>query len=166
MNHIEYLESLGACSEAVEYASQFPALQAAWDACERGDWMLWLLGRTLNKNDEADLRRLTLVKARCAKLVLHLMQDERSRRAVEVAEQFGLGNATREELGVAADAAYAAYVAAYAAAYAVYAAAYAVYGPYVAYNAAERHILERAAGEVRNVFPVAGVPGLENERRK
>jgi hypothetical protein len=36
------------------------------------------------------------------------MRDERSRNAVEVAEQFGLGNATREELNAAAAAAAAA----------------------------------------------------------
>ena len=34
---------LGACQEAREWAEDFSDGQAAWDACPRGDWMLWLL---------------------------------------------------------------------------------------------------------------------------
>ena len=43
------------------------------------------------------------------------MDDERSKKAVEVAILFGEGKATREELDTAHDAAYYAYAAAYAA---------------------------------------------------
>lgn len=122
------LTDMNACTEAIEWVGDRD-LQKAWEECERADWMLWLAGRS-----GINLRTLTLVKARCAKLVIHLMEDERSRKAVEVAEKFGLGQATREELNEARGNAASAYAvaaayddaadAAYAdAAYAAYAAA-------------------------------------------
>lgn len=129
MNFREELTKIDACKEAIEWVGD-RTLEQAWNECERGDWMLWLA-----QKNGVDIRPLTLAKARCAKLVVHLMEDERSVKAVEIAERFGLGQATRKELGDAADAAsavfyasasaYAAYVAASAAASASYAASYA-----------------------------------------
>lgn len=40
----ERLEVLGACSSGIHWAAGFDDPQAAWAACQRGDWMLWLLG--------------------------------------------------------------------------------------------------------------------------
>ena len=40
------LVELHACREAVEWAKGYPSLRAAWKACKRGDWMLWLIGLT------------------------------------------------------------------------------------------------------------------------
>ena len=46
MNHWSAkLETLHACSDAIEWARKQPSLAVAWAACERGDWMLWLIGR-------------------------------------------------------------------------------------------------------------------------
>ncbi|HET9109059.1 MAG TPA: hypothetical protein VFN79_17925 [Steroidobacteraceae bacterium] len=60
----------------------------------------------------------------CARQVEHLLTDERSRDALDVAERFARGRATREELAAARSAAVnAADAAAAAAAYAAYAAA-------------------------------------------
>ena len=120
---------MDACQEAIEWVGD-RTLEQAWNDCERGDWMLWFAEKA-----GVELQPLTLAKARCANLVVHLMKDERSRNAVEVAERFGLGKATREELDVAAYAAYAAAAAdadaADAAARAAYAdAAYAAYAAY------------------------------------
>ena len=118
-NYIRAIKKLSACEEAVKDAHSFKTSEELWATCARGDWMLWLIGRIINQSDEAQLRKLTLVKARCAKLVIHLMKDERSRKAVEIAERFGLGQANREELDAAAaaacDAARAAACDAYAA---------------------------------------------------
>jgi len=41
---IKKIEAFNPCPGAVEWCEQFPDLQQAWEACERGDWMLWLLG--------------------------------------------------------------------------------------------------------------------------
>jgi len=63
----------------------------------------------------------------CARQVQHLMKDERSIKALDVAERYANGEASDEELKDAKDAAYAAFYVAYAATHdAAYAAAYAV----------------------------------------
>ena len=114
------LNSLYACEESIEWLNERNAEQM-WNGCPRGDWMLWLL-KKLNLNK----RKLTLCKGKCSETVKHLMKDERSIKAVEVAIRYGYSEATEEELSYAADAAADAYASAYAAsAYA--AAAYAAY---------------------------------------
>ena len=113
MKVTKILEKLSACSEGVDYIADQSAVDA-WNNCKRGDWMLWIASRR-----GVDIRILTKAKVECAKLVEHLMTDERSINALRVAEKFANGEATNEEL-VAAYAAAAA--AAAAAAYAAYAA--------------------------------------------
>lgn len=39
------LVRLQACDDAVEWARGYDTMDAAWAACERGDWMLWLACR-------------------------------------------------------------------------------------------------------------------------
>jgi hypothetical protein len=121
----EFLEKLNACDEAMDWIEN-RTIEQIVENCHRGDWFLWLA-----KKIKVDLQILTLAKARCAKTVIHLMKDQRSVDAVLIAEKFGLGNASRDEL----DAAYAAAAAAYAAAAAAY-AAYAAYADADSYAAA------------------------------
>jgi hypothetical protein len=114
----ELLIELKACSEAREWAAD-KTWKEIYTTCHRGDWLLWLFKRT----NPDDLQLLTLAKGHCVNTVRHLMKDERSIKAINVAIAFGEGKATREELDTAADA-----VAAYAAADAAVAAAvYAAY---------------------------------------
>ena len=43
------LSAIGACSEALDWLRALPAgttWQQAWDRCERGDWLAWLLHHT------------------------------------------------------------------------------------------------------------------------
>jgi len=123
------------CKDAVEFYKGFNTFEEAWNACERGDWMLWIAQQM-----GVELQPLTLAKGLCANTVRHLMKDERSTNAVDVAIKFGKGEATREELDDAAEASYvvacaadaadavaydAADAVAYAAADAAYDAAYA-----------------------------------------
>ena len=157
------LIELGACDDALSWAAGKTAAEA-WEQCERGDWLLWW-----GQKEGTDLRQMTLAKGRCAKLVLHLMQDDRSIAAVEAAENYGLGLIDLAELtaaAVAAAAASAASSASYAAwsaavthasaAYAAYAAsaAYAAYAAAAAYAdaasvAAKSETLKRCAVIVR-----------------
>ena len=116
MTFKELLIKLNACEEAREWAGDMP-IEEIVSTCRRGDWLLWLAEKV-----DVDLRLRTLAKGHCANTVRHLMTDERSIKAVDVAIAFGEGKATREELDAAADAAYAAAAAAAAAAYAAYAA--------------------------------------------
>ena len=124
-----FLEKHNACEDGFEFAKDL-TLEEFLETCQRGDWILWLFARTNPKS----LKELTLAKAHCANTVRHLMIDERSLNAVDVALAFGEGLATREEL---ADAAFAADDAAYAAADdAAYAAADDANAAFAASNAA------------------------------
>ena len=124
----EYLKSVDACQSAIDWAGDKPIEQVVAE-CHRGDWLLWLA-----KKCGVELQPLTLVKGHCANTVRHLMTDERSLKAVDVAILFGEGRATREELDDAASAAYAAFAA--DAAYAAYAASAASAAAYAADAAA------------------------------
>jgi hypothetical protein len=115
----DLLIKLNACEPAIEWAGDKTIEEVLRDSW-RGDWLLWL-AKKLN----LPLNKITLAKARCAKTVIHLMKDERSINAVIVAERFGLGECTLDELNDAADAAYDASAAAIAAANASAADAYA-----------------------------------------
>jgi hypothetical protein len=107
----QYLESLKACADAIEWAGD-KSIEQVVTECHRGDWLLWLA-----KQCGVELQPLTLTKAHCANTVRHLMTDKRSVKAVDVAIAFGEGRATRDELDTACHAAAASYAAAYDAAY-------------------------------------------------
>ena len=145
------LLKINACGEGMKWLADQTA-EDAWATCQRGDWMLWAGSRC-----GVDLQTITITKVKCARLVQHLMQDQRSLDALDVAEQFALGNATREQLAAAAadaanaaadDAAYAASAAADDAAYAASAAANAAAADdaaYAASNAAANAAADDAA---------------------
>lgn len=95
----EYLLKLRACQEAIEWAGDM-YIEEVVKKCHRGDWLLWLAQMV-----DMDIRTLTLAKARSAKTVIHLMEDQRSIDAINVAERFGLGEVGEDELKDAADAA-------------------------------------------------------------
>ena len=87
------LKKLKACEPAIEWAKKYDTIEEIVANVNRGDWLLWL-GTEL----DLPLQEMTLVRARCAKTVIHLIKDKRIRKAVDVAEKFGLGEATLEEL--------------------------------------------------------------------
>ena len=133
----DLLIELNACSPAIVWVEDKNIEEVLRDSY-RGDWLLWLA-----KKLDLPFNKLTLAKARCAKTVIHLMKNQKSIYAVNIAERFGLDECTLEELNAAA---YAASAAAYAdaAAYAAdaaydaasYADAYAADAAYAAADAA------------------------------
>jgi hypothetical protein len=104
MKVTEFLKKKSACKSAVEWAANQDDYKSAWESCERGDWMLWIA-----KKQGVDIRVLTKAKVRCARLVQHLMKDKRSLDALDAAEAFADGQASRGNFD-ASDAAYSAYV--------------------------------------------------------
>lgn len=122
---MDKLNKLNACSEAVRWFETQPDMETAWRDCQRGDWMLWLLGRlAVTKGDR---KRMVPAVAGCARLPLKYVPDgeNRPRVAIETYEAWGRGEATIEQVRAAVGGAYvvdAAAAAAYAA-YAAYAAA-------------------------------------------
>lgn len=91
------------CPEAIEFRKKFSTFKEAWEACPRGDWMLWIAAKV-----KVDGRLLTLAKGKCAETIKHLMKDDRSIKAVEAAIAYGNREIGDKELGDAADAAYLA----------------------------------------------------------
>jgi hypothetical protein len=110
-NLLRALESLGACAEALEWSGKRKLSRAAYLACVRGDWFLWLAVRV-----GVDRKLLVLAACDCARLALPIYEarhpdDKRPRTAIETAERWACGG---RRLAAAAYAAAAA--AAYAAA--------------------------------------------------
>jgi hypothetical protein len=175
--YIDKIKNLNACSEAVENALKYKTSQELWDNCERGDWMLWLIGGLSGKPESEKRKQLVLTACKCARLALKYVPEGETRplKAIETAEKWANGEATIEEVraaayaayNAAAYAAYAAYAAAAAyaadaAAYAAYAAAANAYAVDVAYAAAgtanaatanARTSLKQCADIVRKDYP-------------
>ena len=123
---IRAISRLGACKDAMEWAESYDSLPEAWAACERGDWMLWLLGRLSGEPGSEGRRKLVLTTCQCARLALPYVVEgeERPRKTIEVTEAWAKneGGITLEDIQNAAEgAAYAAKGAAsHAAAYVAY----------------------------------------------
>ena len=104
------IEQFNPCNDALIFRKKYKTFRGAWNNCPRGDWMLWIAKRV-----GIDIRLLTLAKGYCAKTVIHLMTDQRSKDAVKAAIDYGHGKIDDVQLRNAAYAAYAAFNAAYAA---------------------------------------------------
>jgi hypothetical protein len=114
----DILISLHACSEAVAWAKQFGTdTESAWQECQRGDHMLWLLGKLSGEPGSDSRKAVVLAACECGRLALPQFEirypgDKRPRAAIETAESHCRGEATLKEVRTAAYAAYAAYAAA------------------------------------------------------
>ena len=140
---LAFARRCGACAEARLWLNTQTDPRTAWETCERPDWMIWYARR---RNVERKV--LVRIACDCARTALRFVPEgeDRPRLAIEAAERWTLGEATIDEVRVAAYAAAyaaadaAAYAAADAAAYAADAAAYAAYAAdaaaYAAYAAA------------------------------
>jgi hypothetical protein len=151
---IKRLEALDACEEAVEWAQDQKDFEAIIKNCDRGDWLFWLGGKVLSS------RELAIPKAEVAETVLHLFErkfpdDDRPRKAIEAAKQYGRGEidaaAARAARAAAADAAAAfraASDAAFAAAFAAFDASGAARDAAAAANASA--VVDYADASSRN----------------
>ena len=91
-----------ACEESLEWTAQnCTSMQDVWDKA-MPEWLIWVATRPGVLDD----RTLRLYACWCARHAWHLLTDVRSRNAVEVAERFANGDATKEELATARDAAW------------------------------------------------------------
>jgi hypothetical protein len=106
---------MNTCSEAREWLSSLHAgatMADAWGICTNAQWMLWYITNA-GLADDIIFRRLACAFVRRTPLadgrtVWDLLTDERTRRAVEVAEAYCGGSASASDLDAAADAAAAA----------------------------------------------------------
>jgi len=137
------LESIKACPEARRWVGE-RSLAAAWEDCERPDYMLWLVGCMVGQEGWPTHQQLVLTLCAIVETALSVFEafcpdDTRPRVALATARQWANGEATVEEARASASAAYAATNTAHAAAYAAYAAVYTAYSAaatvYAAYAA-------------------------------
>ena len=163
------LVAMNACPDAVEWARAYSSLTAAWKACERADWMLWLAGKLCCTIPQR--QRLVLGACACARTALKYVPRGEGHPlvAIQTAERWARGThgVTPEDVRAAAYAAYAAADAAAYAAYAAYAAAAAAYAAsYAAYAAAAARTesLRTSAATVRAVIPLAAIVEALNKR--
>ena len=93
-----------ACPESYTWTLQnCTSMQDVWDKAPP-EWLVWVATRP-GVLDEQALRKFACW---CARQVWHLLEDERSKNAVEIAERFVNGEATAGELAAANAAAWAA----------------------------------------------------------
>ncbi|MCK5022761.1 MAG: hypothetical protein KAS04_01175, partial [Candidatus Aenigmarchaeota archaeon] len=94
--HIVYLRKLGACPQAVEWAKDYPTLQQAWNNCERGDWMLWLVGKQSGPPKSKSRKKLVLTVCKCARLSLKYVTkgEKRPLKAIQTAEAWANGDSS------------------------------------------------------------------------
>ena len=108
----DWLRRHRACADGYRWASESCAtLDDVW-AMARPDWLIWVATRPGCLDDKT----LRLFAVWCARQVQHLMTDHRSIAALDVAERYANGEATREELDAALSAAWSAADAAWSAA--------------------------------------------------
>ena len=138
------LRSKGACSEAREWAKG-KDLQTVWATCERGDWMLWLLGKMCETKGWPDRKQLVLACCACASRALKYVKkgENHPRNAIRIARLWVRGKATIEEVRASAIA---------SAAYAFYAASYDAHAD------VRQKSLKESSRIVRRMIPVRMLP--------
>ena len=98
MEYTEKLGKLGACGGAIHWCEEgkFPTLEKAWQSCERGDWMLWLIGELSGEPTSASRKKLVLAACECARLALPYVTkgEKRPLQAIETAERWANGDET------------------------------------------------------------------------
>ena len=111
----DFCEQHKACQDVREWAiANCSDMADAWQRLDP-EWLIWVATRPGVLTDQ----ELRLFAVFCARQVEHLTADQRSKDAINTAEKFAKGKATREELAAACDAArYAARATAWATAWA------------------------------------------------
>ena len=93
----EFCDKHKACKEGRDWAlANCSSMIDAWDKLPP-EWLVWVATRPGVLTD----KELRLFAVFCVRSVEHLLTDQRSKNAIEVAEQFVNGDATDEELAAA-----------------------------------------------------------------
>src|SRR3990167_7344666 len=93
---IRKIQQLGACKQAIEFVKTCESPVHAWNTCTRADWMLWLIGNTMDV--EAERKTLVTIACECARLALPYTKDPRVLKCIEVTEAWVRGEATVKQV--------------------------------------------------------------------
>ncbi|NET30668.1 MAG: hypothetical protein F6K19_01520 [Cyanothece sp. SIO1E1] len=96
---IEFLEKNYALEEIIEVVRKYNSPKDFWEKCESGELMLWIASKF-----GIDEKLLFKTKALCAKTVLHLMEDERSKTTVQATLDYADNKISKKDLKIASDA--------------------------------------------------------------
>lgn len=92
---IDWLRAKGACQDGREWAErECNSLADVW-AKAKPEWLIWVACQALAK------RKRVAMGAAFAERVRHLMTDQRSKDALDMAHRYGRGEATDKELTAA-----------------------------------------------------------------
>jgi len=99
----EFCNQTNACLVGAEFAGKFATMRDVWDASQRVDWLVWMIKAIDAPQDEKTCRLFMVWCARHTPLAdgrttVVLLSDPHSLAALDVAERFANGNATREDL--------------------------------------------------------------------
>jgi len=101
------LSALKPCEDGYRWALTHKTFREAWATCERGDWILWYMGRRCKTL--AQRKKLVLAACSCARLALKYVPegDNRPLTAINTAERWAKGDSgiTLEDVRDAANAA-------------------------------------------------------------
>jgi len=105
----QFCDATMACSEGRKFALKYQSMGEVWANCPKVDWLLWITDKT-GRPDDRTLRLFAVWCARNTPLADgrktgNLITDPRSLAALDVAERFANGTASRDELAAARDAA-------------------------------------------------------------
>ena len=95
---ITKFNKMAPCKEAVIWAKAQPNKQAAWDRCERGDWMLWLLGKLSGPPESKKRKKLVLCTCDCAATAIKYSGKHRKviENTIKTARSWAHGKASIE----------------------------------------------------------------------
>jgi hypothetical protein len=105
MNLTEFLNKHQACEAGANWAltTGCETVEQIWQRDDlKAEWRIWIATRP-GVLPDSTLRKFA---CRCVREVWHLLTDERSRKAVEVAEKYADGLATDDDLAAARAAAW------------------------------------------------------------
>lgn len=85
------LETLQACTDCIPWAGGYSEYQEAWDACPRGNWMAWYLGKLAESTEDGspEHRRAVLVTCLCVRAFPTL--SEESLQSLGLIEEWAWG---------------------------------------------------------------------------
>lgn len=93
MEHIEKLSKLRACGHAIRFAQNFDSIEETLRNCNEGEYIFWLAGRIgVNKY------KLIFAQSLCAEMIIRLMKDKRSKKAIRIAKEYGRGEISEKKL--------------------------------------------------------------------